>query len=71
MLNLIGDHINLDVSTAIGPKSIPSHMYKVPLIDDSNVWHIITAFQVKNLSGSIHDVDISGVKCNFLPNVQR
>lgn len=41
------------------------------MIDNSNVQDIITSFEVKDISESIHDVDISGVKSDFSPDVQR
>ena len=52
-LKFIGEPIKMDISTAIGSKSIPSNTYQVPLIDALNVQHIITAFEVENISENI------------------
>ena len=61
----------MDISTVIGSKFIPSNTYQVPLIDALNVQHIITAFEVENISEKIIEVNVSGVTHKFSFDVQR
>ena len=60
----------MNIRAAIGSKLIPSRTYQVPLIDESNVQHIISAFEVDNISDSIASVDLSNVTHIFSPEIQ-
>ena len=69
-LNLVGEPIKMGIRTPIGSKTVTSHTYKVPLTDNSNVQHVITAFEVENISEDMMEVDVSGVKHIFSSTVQ-
>ena len=69
-LNLIREPITMNISTASGCKSIPSKRYQVPLIDESNLQHIISAFEVDSISDSISSVELSNVIHMFSPEIQ-
>ena len=60
----------MGIRTPIGSKTVTSHTYKVPLTDNSNVQHVITAFEVENISEDMMEVDVSGVKHIFSSTVQ-
>ena len=69
-LNLLGEPMTMNITTTIGSKSITSYTYKVPLIDASNVQHIITAFEVDSISEDVLEVDLSEAKHHFSADVQ-
>ena len=52
-LNLVGEPMQMKIRTAIGTKTVTSHTYKVPLMDKSNVQHVISAFEVESISENI------------------
>ena len=69
-LNLVGEPMQMNITTAVGTRSVLSQAYKVPLIDNTNVQHIITAYEVENISENILEVDVAGVKHLFSSSVQ-
>ena len=71
LLNLLGEPIKLSIFTVTGSKIIDSVLYNVPLMDNNNVTHNVKMWQVENISDSPEQVDISGVKHLFSPQVQQ
>ena len=70
-LNLVGEKINLDITTVNGTKTINSAIYHVPVIDRKNNKHIIKALQVNCISEGLVNVDLSSVKHLFSDSVQK
>ena len=70
-LNLVGEKINLDITTVNGTKTINSAVYHVPVIDKKNNKHIIKALQVDCISEGLVNVDLSSVKHLFSDSVQE
>ena len=70
-LNLQGQPISLDISTAIGSRSFNSFVYTVPLIDRNNNSHSITAIGVDRIADYMPSGDVSKVKHLFSSDIQR
>ena len=69
-LNLVGQPMNLTISTVNGKRTLDSCAYHVTLVDKEQGRHTITAFGVDNISSHLSHVNISAVKSEFSQDIQ-
>ena len=69
-LNLVGDKINLSISTVTDTKSIKSAVYYIPLVDSNNVTHRIRALQVDSILEGLTKLNMLPVKHLFSKAIQ-
>ena len=61
---------DLFITTCRGTNVVESFSYLIPLYDNNNECHFITAYEVETISNDICEVDISGVKHLFSSEIQ-